>query len=109
MRLQGRSPGVQDAEKADLGTDMLWIHGYFQQSGSSGVEQESEKGFLVLPDQWNEQVRHTENEMKIVHRQQFLLALREPLLASARLTLRAMPVPARNGDLSITCIMGSFF
>src|SRR5258707_12191789 len=93
MRLQSLSPGVQDAEKADLGTEMSWIRGYFQQGSSRGVEQESEKGFLVLPDQWREQVRNSEDEMKIVHRQQFLLALGKPLLASTGLTLRAMPVP----------------
>ena len=27
MRLQSLSPGVQDAEKADLGTEMLWVRG----------------------------------------------------------------------------------
>jgi len=66
MRLQSLSPGVQDAEKADLGTEMSWIRGYFQQGSSRGVEQESEKGFLVLPDQWRDQVRNSEDEMKIV-------------------------------------------
>jgi hypothetical protein len=39
-------------------------------------------------------VRHAEDEMKIIHRQQFLLALGEPLLASAGLTLWAVPVSA---------------
>ena len=106
MRLQGLSPSVQDAEEADLGTEMFWIRGNFQQSGSRGIEQESEQHLLVLPDQWDERVRHAENEMKIVHRQQFLLALGEPGLASAGLTLRAMPVPTGvvgdTGDISAT-------
>ena len=43
MRLQGLSPGMQDAEEADLGTETLWIRGDFPQSGSSGVEQEREQ------------------------------------------------------------------
>ena len=30
MRLKSLSPGVQDAEEADLGAEMLWIGGYFQ-------------------------------------------------------------------------------
>jgi hypothetical protein len=106
MRLQGLSPGVQDAEEADLSTEMFSIPGYFQQSGSRGVEQEGEKSFLVLPDQWNEQVWDAEDEMKVVHRQQFLLALRKPLLASIGLTLRAMPVPTGvvgdTGEISAT-------
>ena len=54
---------MQDAEKADLGTEMLSSSGYFQQGSSRGVEQESEKGFLVLPDQWREHVRNREDEM----------------------------------------------
>src|ERR1700686_362808 len=83
MRLQSLSPGVQDAEKADLGTEMLWVRGNFQQTGSSGIEQESEQCLLVLPDQRGEQVRNAEDEMKIVHRQQFLLALRKPLEEAA--------------------------
>src|SRR5271166_1168425 len=85
---------------------MFWVRGNFQQSGSSGIEQESEQDFLVLPDQRDERVRHAEDEMKIVHRQQFLLALNEPGLASAGLTLRAMPVPAGvvgdTGEISAT-------
>src|SRR6202795_1422467 len=50
VRLQGLSPGVKDAEEADLSTEMFSIPGYFQQSGRGGVEQESEKGLFVLPD-----------------------------------------------------------
>ena len=106
MRLQGLSPGVQDAEKADLGTETLWVRGDFQQGRGRGVEQESEQGLSVLPDQRDKQVRHAEDEMEIVHWQQFLLALGEPLLASAGLTLRAMPVPTGvvgdTGDISAT-------
>lgn len=106
MRLQGLSPGVQDAEEADLGTEMLWIRGDFQQGGSRGIEQKSEQDLFVLPDQWDERVRHAEDEMKIIHRQHFLLALGEPGLASAGLALRAMPVPAGvvgdTGDISAT-------
>src|SRR5713101_6851005 len=75
MRLQGLSPSVQDAEEADLGTEMLCIRGDFQQSGSSGIEQELEQDLLVLPDQRDERVWNAEDEMKIVHRQQFLLAI----------------------------------
>jgi hypothetical protein len=49
---------------------------------------------------------HAEDEMKIVHRQQFLLALGEPLLASIGLAFRAMPIPTGvvgdPGDISAT-------
>src|SRR6202007_622689 len=92
MRLQGLSPGVQDAEEADLSTEVFRIRSHFQQSGSRGVEQEREQDLLVLPNQLNEQVRHAEDEMKIVYRQQLLLALGEPLLASVGRALWTMPI-----------------
>src|SRR4029450_1900389 len=46
------------------------------------------------PNEWRKQRRHAEDEMKIVHRQQLLLALGEPLLASVGLAFRTMPIPA---------------
>jgi len=64
MRLQRLSPSVQDAEEADLGTEMFRIRGHFQQSGSRGIEQQSEQDLLVLPDQRDKQVWHAEDEMK---------------------------------------------
>jgi len=94
VRLQGLSPGVQDAEEADLGTEMFRIRGHFQQSGRRGLEQEREQNLLVLPHQGNEQVRHAEDEMKIVYRQQLLLPLGEPLLTSVGLALWTMPISA---------------
>ena len=39
MPLQGLSPGMQDAEKADLRTEVLWIGSYFEQSSAAGFEQ----------------------------------------------------------------------
>src|SRR5215472_2703075 len=94
MRLQGLSPAMQDAEKPDLGAEMFGIRRHFQQGGSGGIEQKSEQDLFVLPHQWDKQVRHAEDEMKIVHRQQLLLALGEPLLASVSLAFRTMPIPA---------------
>src|SRR5215468_3021321 len=94
MRLQGLSPDMQDAEKPDLGAEMFGICRHFQQGGSGGVEQESEQDLFVLPHHWDKQVRHAEDEMKIVYWQQLLLALGEPLLASIGLAFRTMPISA---------------
>src|SRR6516225_4384981 len=109
MRLQGLSPTMQDAEEPDLGAEMFRICRHFQQSGSGGIEQKGEQDLFVLPHQWDKQVRHAEDEMKIVHRQQLLLALGEPLLASVGLAFRTMPIPTANGVLSVSCLMGSIF
>src|SRR6266446_618628 len=60
MRLQGLSPGMQDAEESDLRTEMFGVGGHFQQGGRRGLEQESKQDLLILPDQRHEAVRHAE-------------------------------------------------
>ena len=57
MRLQGLSPGVQDAEESDLRTEMFRIGGHFQQGGRRSLEQEGEQDLLILPNQRHERVR----------------------------------------------------
>ena len=47
--------------------------------------------------------------MDVARREKFSLTRGDPSFAGTRLTLRAVPVATRNGELSITCIMGSFF
>jgi hypothetical protein len=39
--------------------------------------------------------------------QQFAAARSQPTVASEGLTLGTVSVPTRNGELSITCLMGS--
>src|SRR5262249_9535255 len=108
MRLQGLSPAMQDAEESDLGAEMFRICPYFQQGGSGGIEQKGEQDLFVLPHQWDKQVRHAEDEVKIVHRQQLLLALSEPPLASVGLAFRTMPIPAGIvGDASAISAVGT--
>ena len=105
VRLQGLSPGVQDAEKSELGPEMLGVGRHFQQGGRRGLEQEGEKDPLVLPDQRHERMRQAEDQVVVTHGQEFLLALVQPLLPGTRLTLRAMPVTAgvvRDGLIPAT-------
>jgi hypothetical protein len=73
MALQRLSPGMQDAEEADLGPETGGVGCNLQQSGCTGFEQESKEGFPVLPDQRDQRMRHTENQMEIANREQFLL------------------------------------
>src|SRR5215469_4152803 len=93
MRLQGLSPGMQDAEEADLRAEMFGIGGYFQQGGRGGLEQKSEENLFVLPHQWDQRVRHAEDQIKIVQLQQLLVTISEPLFACISLAFRTMPVP----------------
>jgi hypothetical protein len=73
MPLQGLSPGVQNAQEADLGSEMPGIGRYLEQRFRAGLEQKPEQDLLVLPDQWNQRMRHAENQMVVVHGQQFPL------------------------------------
>ena len=47
--------------------------------------------------------------MDIARGEKFLTTRLEPTVASVGLTLWAVPITARNGELTITCLMGSFF
>ncbi len=109
MALQSLPPGMQNTEEADLSPEVSGIGGDFQQCGSAGFEQETEKDLLVLPDQRDQSMWHAEHHVEIAHWEQFPLAVRQPLFASVGLTFRAVAISARNGELSITCLMGSLF
>ena len=50
VRLQGLSPSMEDAEEADLGTEMLGIGRHFEQRSGTGLKQEREQDLLILPD-----------------------------------------------------------
>jgi hypothetical protein len=54
-------------------------------------------------------MRQREHDVKVGHAEQLAVASGEPALARLRLALGAGPIPAGNGDLSITCLMGSIF
>jgi hypothetical protein len=51
MPLQSLSPGMQNAEKADLGPETFGIGCHFEKRGTGALEQEREQSFLVLPHQ----------------------------------------------------------
>ena len=95
MRLEGLSPGVQDGEEPNLDAEMLGVGSHFEQRGGAALEQQREQPPLILPHQRHERVRYAEDQMEVARRQEFLLALREPLLASVGLALGAVPVAAR--------------
>lgn len=51
MPLKSLSPSMENAEEANLGSEMGWIDGNFRQRGGAGLKQQAEQDFLVLPDQ----------------------------------------------------------
>ena len=109
VKFEFLSPAVQHAEEADFRTEMLGIARDFPKGFRTGAKQEIVEHLLVLQDQRGQMTRKREDHMNVARREQLLLTLLEPAVASSCLTLRAVPISARNGELSITCLMGSFF
>ena len=103
MQEQVLSPGMQDADHADLSAQVFAIDGDLEQSLSAGGEQQVVEQTRVLQGQHVEFVGHREHDMEVAGGEKFSLAGRHPALARLRLALRTVPVSARNGELTISC------
>src|SRR6266700_4050671 len=78
------------------------IPGYLLQSLRTGAKQEVIEDLLVLQRQLGELVRQSEDHVNVGDRQKFVLASRDPLVASAALALGAMAIAAAvKGDGAI--------
>jgi hypothetical protein len=64
---------------------------------------------IVGKGEWRKLVWEREDDVYVWHIQKLLFAARKPLVTSVGLTLSAMAVTTRNGELTITCLMGSLF
>ena len=95
MKLELLIPGVQHAEEADFGAEMFRIASNFQKRFRTGAKQQIVDDLLVLQSQWRQLTRQREDHMDVARREKFLATCCEPAVASARLTLRAVPVSAR--------------
>src|ERR1019366_3869706 len=95
MEEQVLSPGVQDADHADLCARVFAIDGDLQQGLRAGGEQQVVEQTWVLQGQHVEFVGHSEHDMEVTGGQQFAFAGRQPALASLRLALGAVPVSVR--------------
>ncbi len=91
---QRRAPGVQDGGEPDARAQMLGVGGDRRQRLGGGAEQEIVDGGLVLERDLGDRRRQGEDDVVIGDRQQFGLALGEPLPRRRALTLRAMPIAA---------------
>jgi hypothetical protein len=92
-------PGVQNADKADLGSEVPGIGGNLNQRFRAGSEQQIVDNLLVLQSQRREFVWQRENDMRVACGQEFALSGGKPALACSCLTLRTVPVTARiEGD-----------
>jgi hypothetical protein len=99
MRMMGqrRAPGVQHGGEADARAEMLGVGGDRGQRLGRRPEQEVVDGGLVLEADRADRGRQGEDDVIVRDRQQFRLALSEPLPRRRALTLRAVAVATGNG------------
>ena len=95
MMFQLLVPGMEHAEEADVGAEMLGITSDFEQRFSAGVEQQTVDDLLILQGQGCQEVREREDQVHVVRRQEFPAALLEPTIPGVSLALGAVPVSAR--------------
>jgi hypothetical protein len=91
----GAVPGVEHAEKSNLGSQVAGIASDLKQGFSAGMKQEVIDQSLVLQGQRREFPRQRENDLDVTGGQEFLFTGFEPADAGVALTFWAMPISAR--------------
>ena len=95
MADQGLSPGVEDAQHADLGAEMSRIGGDLAERRRARLKEPRVQARTIPIGQRQERMRQREDDVHIRHVEQLPLARLEPALAGLRLALRAVPIPTR--------------
>jgi len=95
VREQVLTPGVENAEDADLRAQMLGVGSDFQQGGSGGREQEMVKVTSVVLRQEVKLVGNGKDHVKVIRGQEFLFPSGKPTLARLGLALGAVPIATR--------------
>jgi len=92
-------PGMQDAEEANTGAEVLGIGGDGLQGCGSGAKQQVVEEFLILAGQGVKFGRDGEDQMDVSRGQELLAARVEPAPLGMGLTLGAVAITARvEGD-----------
>ena len=95
MQRQVLSPSVKDAEKTDLGSQMLWIASEFEHGFRAGTEQQIVDHLGVPLAKGVEFLREGKDHMEVGDAEQFLFACVEPAPACLGLALGAVPISTR--------------
>ena len=96
MRMQEQvlPPGVQDADETNLRTQSFGIGRHFEHGVRAGAEEQVIQNPGVAQTERVQLMRQGEYDVEVGNVEEFFFACGEPALASLRLTLRAVPVPA---------------
>ena len=89
------TPGMEDGEEPEPGTEMFRVQGDLLKRRGHRAHQEVVQDPLVLKHERREGLRHREDNVRVGHRKHVGLARFKPRRLGAALTLRAVTVPAR--------------
>ncbi|BDB29456.1 hypothetical protein CTP10_R68700 (plasmid) [Cupriavidus sp. P-10] len=89
---QRLSPGVQDRDEAERGTQVAGIRGDGPQGVGGGLKQDVIDHALVLEGDCRDWLGQGKDDMEVRHRQEVRLAVVKPLRAGERLALRTVPI-----------------
>ena len=95
MTDQGLPPRVEDAEHANLRTEMAGVGGDLTERRRAGLKEPGVQTSAVPIGQRQEPMREREDDVDVWHVEELALAGMEPALPRLRLALRAVPVPTR--------------
>ena len=105
MMEKALSPGMQHADHASLGAEVLGIGADGAHRLGRRLEQDVVDDGLVLKGDRGDWRRHGEHDMEVWDRQQLRLPVGEPLRPSQALAFGAMPVPAAIvGDADLAAV-----
>jgi hypothetical protein len=88
------SPSVEDTDKPNLSTQMLWISGKFDKRLRNGSEQNVIKDLLVPQDKRIEFRRNGKNHMEVWYCKEVFFPLFKPFFFFKELAFWAMSVSA---------------
>ena len=92
MQIKFLSPRMQDRKEADLGFEIFPARGNLGECFGDGAEQQVVDHSLVLKRERRQLAGQREDHVEVLHRQELLLPILEPLSTLCCLTLRAVPI-----------------
>src|SRR5580704_6476922 len=100
------APGVQDREDPDAGAEVFGIGRDGEHGLGRSLEQDAVDCGLVLVGYIGDLSRQREHDVEVRHRQEFGLALGQPLARRRSLALRTVPIATGVvGDLRVTALL----
>ena len=89
---QGLTPGMQDGEEANFGSQVFRVSADRAQGVGGGSEEQVVNECLILIRDGGDFLRESEDDVKVGTRQELGLSVFNPLRACERLTLRAVSI-----------------